>query len=451
MISLKSKLKLRTLQSNLWKLPQRFNQYTARSIQAVLSRVQGERKRSVFVYIILLIIGLSGLAFCDLLELNRISDEFLKAVSLSLITVCLYELLRITVALWIHRFEIAKKAEEFWGVPCQEFGARGLICLQSEETNTLRVHCTSGESTDEQWTSQRSSPRPPRALKARTWVNRWDAKGAREILISFREHRLDNYLPDIEYIRVMPDKDVSLASQDLATEEFVTRGKAVGDAPFIISMGLGFSKSSDAILNSISDWLIKAIDSEFGDCVYIREPALSKDTVSRRERRNVRLERLTENEQRRLTRGAPSSRDDFCRLIPIDWTLDGWLKSRADNASQDGSQLRDYALIVRNTIQEDSTGKVIQVQFLLGGFTEVGTAAAGAYLARNWLKLWGAHVKDKINGQSRGDFVVIISGIGCEREFANWEIDDILGVMTPHRLSAERKIDCEWGRRIDDR
>jgi hypothetical protein len=85
------------------------------------------------------------------------------------------------------------------------------------------------------------------------------------------------------------------------------------------------------------------------------------------------------------------------QCVARDWTLEKWLKGTAG--------LKDYSVIIRHTA---SLGNRHQVRFILAGFTEDNTVAAGRYFVDRWESLWREFVDHKKEGT--GDFVVVISG-----------------------------------------
>jgi len=70
------------------------------------------------------------------------------------------------------------------------------------------------------------------------------------------------------------------------------------------------------------------------------------------------------------------------------------------------------------------------VTFVLAGFTERGTAAAGAYLAQNWKSLVIHH---KL-GTSLDNFLLVIEGPSDWSNIKEWAPDPKLHPITPSRL-----------------
>jgi hypothetical protein len=192
--------------------------------------------------------------------------------------------------------------------------------------------------------------------------------------------------------------------------------ESADDWPFRIVMGLGFTDDTRQLLhNEFGPWLQIALDDKLGDCIDIKAQ-LVRDGLSA----------LDTHEG---TQG-------FKRLAPKGWTLDAW-------NTKPRHLVKDYALILRHTKQTNGHRQVI---LILAGFTEIGTAAAGHYLHKNWTSLYEMYVRGNTKGGSLGDFALVVCGLSDENAFGDWKPDPNLPAITPPDIK-HHQIDAPWGKR----
>ena len=84
-----------------------------------------------------------------------------------------------------------------------------------------------------------------------------------------------------------------------------------------------------------------------------------------------------------------------------------------------------------------------QVLFLLGGFTEHGTYAAGDFLATRWYDLWRRYSKEQ-PADNQGDFLLIIYGKSPYNPSLLWKPVPNLEDITRFNIKKHEHID--WSR-----
>jgi hypothetical protein len=255
-----------------------------------------------------------------------------------------------------------------------------------------------------------------RFYKARSWINRWDTFGALAVQGAFLKH--------------------NIKAPKIVLSEHLSPDRIAPSAPFEISMGLGFSDRTDLATEDSGQWLYISRKRYPGDSVALHKKLLQRVTA----RRKIRFVR------------AADDRPQFVRLLPSGWddkeALGRWLLALR-NPNQ--ISVRDYAMIFRHTRWGANERR--HVHFVLAGFTERGTAAAGWYLAQKWPNFWRTHVENKVNkGSGGGDFVLLIEGPSrpdalTEDQFSEWQEDPAFPAITPEVLR-KAKIECEWASRL---
>ncbi len=239
-----------------------------------------------------------------------------------------------------------------------------------------------------------------RLLKAREWVNRYDAAGARQLVLMLRKY-------DEKHTAVISPLRHGEAEESASRPE---RARGLR-----IMMGLGYTDASVQLLNKACEgWARIASKSPVGDCLEVNrrvldhsmQPAFSK--------------------LHRIAADATDPRDDkgWDRLLPHAWDLDIWThnsdrasrRSRSDHAAP---RSRDYGLILRHTTRN---GDAHRVEFICAGFTEFGTYRAGQFLARNWERLRQQAGPVDSGGCARGDFLAIIAGESFAEVGAEWDL-----------------------------
>ena len=329
---------------------------------------------------------------------------------ISLFTVSAYELLSVVLqwGLWV-KFD-RKVFDQFFGDDASDLCGAGVIQLQADKIDVLLKQY--------QESPYQKNPMPNikaaidskpdgRLFKAREWMNYFDTIGAKEIIRQFRDLGLDS--PQLH-----PIERSALIDEAMHPEE---------QPPFIISMGLGFSVKTDKLLQHVCDgWMKVSLVERYGDVLDL-------------------LQNLVPN-QLKLLEVVVAENPNFRRLLPKgDWTLTKWLEFVST---------RDYAIILRHT-EKNRQGRR-QMKFVLAGFTERGTAAAGEYLARNWKQLWQAYVKNDYKKDGLGDFMLVIEGPSQWKDIKEWSSDPYLGAITPERLAVSAPyLNTPWVARIRKR
>jgi len=224
-------------------------------------------------------------------------------------------------------------------------------------------------------------PPPSRLFKARFWINRWDAEGAFAICEGLREQGLGSPKVDLRQ-----------------------HGHLMNASPFEIAMGLGYTdRTNDAILGC-ADWMHNDAWWDCGDALSLHRSLIPKDAETHFE----------------IDPPAKKSKG-FRRLLPLGWGLNTAGHEPGTRYMHDWEQERhdvqDYAIIFRRA----ESGRV---HFVLAGFTEKGTAAAGHYLANHWSKGLWKYVKPRSRASaavldSSHDFLVVIRGHSNNPE--DWE------------------------------
>lgn len=303
-------------------------------------------------------------------------------LSMALMTVSFYELLSLFLQWGIWRRFDRSTFDAFFGEGAADHCGAGIILLQADKFDVLLEQYKLGNPTE----AINSQPKG-RLFKAREWVNFCDTQGARAIIAAFRELGLD-----APKLHLMERGDAS------------TESTAESQAPFVISMGLAYSDETVKRVGEVChNWMRIERTDEYGDVVEVLRN-LVPDKLDRLEFVNID--------------------PDFRRLVPREWDLRKWLEG--------DSKIRDYAVILRHTqIRQDGHR---QVTFVVAGFTERGTEAAGTFLAANWRQLWAEHVKGKHDSGSLGDFVLLIEGPSHWQKIEEWGSDRNLPAITPSRL-----------------
>jgi hypothetical protein len=319
-------------------------------------------------------------------------------VFMALTTVSAYELLSLGIqwGLWKTRDRYAFDA--FFGEDASDRCGEGVIILQADKIEALLEEYRLGDIREEI-----DSHPANRLYKAREWLNEQDTQGAREIIAAFRGLGLD--APMLETRGREKPKDQTPSSKYL-------------ESPFVITMGLAFSEETDSLVNKLCrSWMRIGKMEKYGDVVEFLHNLVPET-----------LTRLAHKEGKSA---------DFRSLIPRIWDLQKWL-------GRDAS-VRDYAILLRHT---ETDGKR-RVKFVVAGFTERGTAAAGKYLAKNWRNLWREYVKGRHAADSFGDFVLVIEGPSYWQDIREWDLDPYL-TITPEKLlkATPHLVDTVWVQRM---
>jgi hypothetical protein len=286
--------------------------------------------------------------------------------------------------------------------PHEDLKHPGVIVLQADLIDTLAGGWTTPNQMD-------GDNRPymdgyNRPYKARRWINACDTDGAQAIMHMFAEYSAA--IPKLVFHYEGPSEDKS--------------------APFEITMG-GFGEKTRGEVNELGKGWIKYEGMEgSGDVLTLHENCGQSGRLYMRKR----------------TGG-------FRFVLPIGWGngaayMRKFVRVLA-RPTRDPGFIRDYALVLRNTQVLPSR----KVHFYLCGFTEMGTAAAGYFLAANWVQLWEKHVKNQATGPSRGDFCILIEGPSGDLGWIHQGWRQVLEI-TPQSLNKKRWFgdDCDWAKRM---
>jgi hypothetical protein len=365
-----------------------------------------------FVGVALFLIGQLQIIFKPLTwkVIESVFVLLLNGIAMAVITVSIFELLKDAIARFLYNHSIRKVFDEFFGEGASSAGRKGVIILQSDQIDKILSDLAPDLS------NQLASNPSHRLYKARSWINRFDADGARAIREEFQDKGFN--VPDMVPIKRDPSFD-----QDLRAR--------YSKAPFEIAMGLGHCLET-----------FNEIEATCGKWMHIRRQTIWGDAVS--------LEStLLPLAASRFLRPFPVDEEDnnFRLLVP-------WSGQRSPG-DKEGFDLkywlnnpqgaRDYAIILRHTQPEQQGNK--QVLFVCAGFTEIGTAAAGHYLATKWEKIW--EERCNILGYDRrgkGDFLLVIEGPSTIAQMKEWTKDRNF-FITPEKLYSAG-IDCIWANRL---
>ena len=148
------------------------------------------------------------------------------------------------------------------------------------------------------------------------------------------------------------------------------------------------------------------------------------------------------------------------RDAPISWKANGLaatvlrrapFRRRRMSAALDSGTTRPSAVAnLRRHTEATEQGR--RISFVIGGFTERGTAAGGLYLASKFPQIYRsvrAGYKSRQNYKdSRGDFLLVIYGPSRPDKFREWK--PAFSPITPMLLH-DAEIGCEWQERIKSR
>jgi hypothetical protein len=327
----------------------------------------------------------------------------------AVVTVCMYELVRVFFERAFYRRSMRYEFDAFFGTGASDNIRHGVIVLQSDNVEVLAAQL--GLALPDGLKSMTGVDATSRVYKARNWINRWDTEGARALAWEFRRR-----VTDAPELRPVEHKIVDGKPQ-------ISRLDVDANAPFEISMGLGFTDETTSEVKSIcSPWMYIERHPIYGDVIALNRLLLKEEGGG---------------EKRIETMQSSLSEKHVC-LVPPGWDIDLWLKS--------DQSVKDYAIILRHT---RTTGHHRQIFFVLAGFTERGTAAAGHYLATHWKQLHRRLVAGRHDKRSFGDFLLLIGGPSSSPErVAEWREDTRLPPVTGPRIRETiGDIDCEWVRR----
>jgi hypothetical protein len=274
------------------------------------------------------------------------------------------------------------------------FKTRGVIVLHSDLIESL----TDG------WTSLRQIVGHNRPYKARRWINACDTDAAQAIMQIFAQY--SNTIPKLIF-------------------NYETRPEDTSSVPFEITLGGFGKKTRDEVKEFGKGWAAYKEMKDCGDVLTLHENCGQSERLS-----------------------MSKTNGPFRFVLPIRWGNGVTYMRRFEEvlarSTRDRDFIRDYALILRNT----ETLPTRKVHFYLCGFTEVGTAAAGYFLAANWPQLWKEHVKDQATGPSRGDFCIVIEGPSGNLRDLDRGWDQVLKITPQSLKDQDFGDDCEWAKRM---
>jgi len=296
-------------------------------------------------------------------------------VTTTLVTVSVFELLKL--ALERFRFYVATRLafNEFWGIGRSTGGNQGVILLQEEN---IEDAVTKLAQTEHVFGKPQIDRAANRFFKAINWVNKWDAEAAKHIRAAF--WRQGFRPPEVQHIK--------------STESYT----AAPDT-FVVSVGL-FSEETKRFVRAYSDGkeLIDITQTERGDAIELFHSLTSDSDY-------LEYSKDSDKGMRQVT--------------PKGWNRNKWIHNEPT---------MDFAIILRHTVRQHSTKLV---RFVVAGFTEQGTEAAGKYLSKEWRNLhrtfWAERSSDR-----RGDFFVVI--VGKSNETDCWTQDPAIIPITPPRM-----------------
>jgi hypothetical protein len=322
------------------------------------------------IYVVVLLVGLFGFwkAFqptriegtlnelkngghISLLQSSVWVPALLLSVATTLVTVSVFELLKKLLETFLDFIAARMAFNQFWGDKASKHGADGVILLKEENIEEATKKLLSGTSVlfDKSHVGEDYN----RFFKARIWVNKFDVEAAKHIRAVF--WNLGYQPPEMQNNDSIP-----------------------ASAPFVVSVGLFSDKTKDFVREySGVKKLIEIIQTEKdGDAVQIRGADAETAAFSQ-----VRSEPVV--------------------LIPSSWDRKDWIA---------GKSTYDTAIILRHTKQlTTGTGSSRLIQFVVAGFTEHGTEAAGKYLGANWRDLHDRFWRTRLRGRE-GDFFLVITG-----------------------------------------
>lgn len=329
--------------------------------------------------------------------------------SMTLMTVSLYELLNL-VFRWLYwrSFNRDRAAfDAFFGDGASDNSGAGIIVLQADNINNLLEEYRVGNL---QETINKTPTR--RLYKAREWVNFLDIQGAQALVEAFNKLGLD--APTL-----LPMRRGSPGYT-----------QALEQAPFIITMGLAFTQETVELVQKVGkNWMFIETTPEFGDVVELWKSLVPFSSSGSKFK-------------------SSDKHTDFVILSPKNWNLANWVEygQKAANKEINKEDIDDYAIILRHTDTDKTSGKR-QVRLVLAGFTERGTAAAGAYLAKHWKSFRDKNVKNQYISGSLGDFMLVIRGPSYWENIQEWEEHKELIRITPKSLK-DLKVVTPWAERM---
>jgi hypothetical protein len=274
---------------------------------------------------------------------------------------------------------------EFWGYGASQDAK---IIVQSDNIETLGSSAGLG---NEESCLRRIRTNPSsRVFKARTWVDDHDVRAC----IQIRDHFHKQGIPAPGFVHLSRK-----------------RNDTYPKAPFVVSLGLGFTDETRTIRDRCEEWLRIPNKTQWGDVLSLNNKLLAVKSVKEQIDR-LKLEPKVD----------PENSKTFQCFIPVRWTLDQWLGIETYSCP-------DYAIILRYTIgiEEEET----QHHLVAAGFTERSTFIAARYLAENWKKIYD---DERVGG---GDFLVVTTGPSNPSDLSKWSSVKHSCIVTPkHVLDA---------------
>jgi hypothetical protein len=316
---------------------------------------------------------------------------FFTGLGLTLSTVAFYEVMKIGGEHAYYRFTGGQKFDRFFGEGASEACVEAMILLQADSLEAIM----SPPPQANQQLKPLQITSDLRCFKARDWVNKWDTDGARYLRERFRLMGL--HAPQL----IPADHSKNLPAR-------------WEKAPFIVALGLGFTDQTHRFSSDLREVFRIDSDSPLGDCLKIRH-----EYVERYMDRGVRGLQPSEWDDTGFQgmcyevggKWFPyMDSNGFVTILPegkdskSTWHFDDW-KNGPESCN-------DYAVILRR--EADSKSGPRQSLFVVGGFTERGTAIGAEYLGRYWEDL-----ADRFGDE---DFLVILTGRSQVETVGDWKI-----------------------------
>jgi hypothetical protein len=317
----------------------------------------------------------------------------------SVSAVLFYEFVVLIVRYFWWGQSMAKDIVSFFGTSADTRSKNAAVILQMDKVEDI---------------ANPSNQASERVFKARNWINASDSDAARHILRELLRIGLDAPLP-----RYMGRH-----------ETFPTDP----EAPFQIFFGLGYTNYTKELIDGrCGDWLRIRYNSKYGDVIWLRHNLV----VENPDYQESDIVPADYGGEEGVNKPTAEEVRQFRLILPKGWTSDTYTKWLA------GESVRDYAIILRYTNTEISPGMRV-IQFVVAGFTENGTHAAGAFLAKHWQqRLHSKYVygKSERGADGFGDFCTFIAGLSAQPE--TWsEVAE--GAITTQRLENIGLKQCHW-------
>jgi hypothetical protein len=300
-----------------------------------------------------------------------------------------------------HKNKAEENFEVFFGPGAMSRQERGRIIIQADRIEALLEHLLSDQTSNVRSAVRFTLAKPERnrLYKARHWVNARDAASAKVVREGLRAQHF-------------PTPELYIIEHDPRGDPFAPHA----GAPYVISMGLGFTDTTKSVAEAVDPSRTMfgiEVNTGNGDAIVIRHDLMG-----------THYSKLLH-----LSQVSPGDAGDERRyLFPKDWDVDVWLRGEMRS--------NDYGLIARHTATVDGRK---QTRFVLAGFTEDGTLAAGRYLVNRWERLLElSREKLRLRGDHHGqaaDFIAVVAG--DSRSTTTWTDDPFVFLLVPIKSPLE--------------